>query len=67
MGLQIIIKNKVKFGKTRSEQEKNLRKEGYVGMSDENLEKCEWAEKKLKEINGSQNSFLRQTDLAEIK
>lgn len=67
MSLQIIIRGKTKFGKTRSEQEKNLRKEGYVGMSDENLEKCEWTEKKLKEISGSQNGFLRQADLSEIK
>jgi len=67
MSLQIIIRGKTNFGKTRSEQEKNLRKEGYIGMSDENLSKCEWVEKKLKEINGSQNSFLRQADLSEIK
>jgi hypothetical protein len=67
MSLQIIIRGKTNFGKTRSEQEKNLRKEGYIGMSDENLSKGEWVEKKLKEINGSQNSFLRQADLSEIK
>ena len=34
------------YGKTRSEQEKNLRKEGMHGMSDERYDKCKYLEKK---------------------
>jgi len=63
MGLQIIIKGKNKYGKTRAEQEANLRKDGYVGLSDENFDKCKWAEKKL----GLKKGFIRGTFLEEIK
>lgn len=67
MALQIIIRGKTTYGKTRSEQESNLRKEGFKGMSDENYEKCKWAEKKIKETHGSTENFLRQTDLSTVK
>ena len=67
MTLQVIIKGKTKFGKTRSEQETNLRKEGFVSMSDENLDKCKWLEKKLKEKHGSNTNFLRQTEISQNK
>ena len=43
----IIIKNKpYRFGKHRSEQEKNLRKEGMATMTEEQLDKCKFLEKK---------------------
>jgi len=63
MSLNIIIRGKSSFGKTRSEQEANLRKEGYVGMSDENFDKCKWMEKQIKDKYGSGENFVRQTDL----
>lgn len=63
MALQIIIKKKAKYGRTRTEQESNLRKDGFIGMSDENFERAKWAEKKLEMKDG----FLRQTDLENIK
>ncbi len=62
MSLQIIIKGKHKYGKTRSEQESNLRKDGFTGMKDENFEKCQWVEKKI----GIKGGFIRQTDLEKI-
>jgi len=34
------------LGKTRSEQEENIRKNGLQGMSDEALDKCKYMEKK---------------------
>lgn len=49
MTFQIINKTKYmkqNLGKTRSEQEENIRKEGYQGMSDEHLDKCKYLEKK---------------------
>jgi len=65
--MNIIIKGKTKYGSTRSEQESNLRKDGYVGMSEENYDKCKWAEKKIKDTIGSSESFLRQSDIDQIK
>jgi len=63
MGLQIIIRGKNKYGKTRFEQESNLRKDGFTGMKDENLDKLKYVEKKL----GIKGGFIRQTDLEKIK
>jgi len=67
MSLQIIIRGKTKYGRTRSEQETNLRKEGYVGMSDENYDKCQWLERKIKEHTGSNTNFLRQHQIDRVK
>lgn len=62
MTLQIIIKGKNKYGKTRAEQESNLRKDGMKGMSEENWDKCEWVEKK----HGLKRGFLRSTHLEKV-
>lgn len=56
----IIIKGKTKFGKTRSEQEANLRKEGMRSLSDEQLDHMKFVEKKLKDKTGSTQNFMRQ-------
>jgi len=52
-----------KFGKTRSEQEQNLRSEGYNSLSDEQLDKSDYIERKLRDITGSQHNSLSQADL----
>ncbi len=62
MSLQIIIKGKNKYGKTRSEQEENLRKDGHTAMSDENLEKCKWIEKRY----GVKEGFTGQHEIEAI-
>lgn len=62
MTFQIIIKDKDrhhKFGRTRSEQEENMRKEWGFTMSDEQLDKCRFIERKNKERNGSTKNFVR--------
>jgi len=49
MTFQIIDKTEYKeqnLGKTRSEQEENIRKEGLQGMSDEHFDKCKYLDKK---------------------
>ncbi|KKK98554.1 hypothetical protein LCGC14_2641560, partial [marine sediment metagenome] len=54
--VHIIIKGKNshdKFGKTRSEQEGNVRKEWGQTMTDEQLDKLKFAERKIKGRNGS--------------
>lgn len=57
MGLNIIVRGKNTYGKTRSEQESNLRKDGFAGMSDENYDKCKYLEKKI----GVKNGWIDQT------
>lgn len=59
----IIIKGKTKFGKTRSEQEQNLRKEGMMSMSDEKLDHCKYMERKIRDYYGAKESFVSQKDL----
>lgn len=46
MSLNIIIKKPGRYGKSRAEQESNLRKDGYVGMSDENFDRAKFLVKK---------------------
>lgn len=61
MTFHIIIRGKNdqhKLGKTRSEQEKNIRKEWGFTMSDEQLDKCEWLEKQRKDYDGSTKNFI---------
>lgn len=56
----IIIKGKTKFGRTRTEQEQNLRKEGMHSLSDEQFDHMKFVEKKLKNEFGSVNNFVGQ-------
>jgi hypothetical protein len=51
------------FGKTRSEQEKNLRSEGYNSLTDEQLSRCEHIESKLKDSTGSAHNSVSQSDI----
>jgi hypothetical protein len=63
MGLQIIIRGKSKYGKTRSEQEENLRKDGHATMSEEKLDKLKHLERKTETKKG----FFRQIDIDKVK
>ena len=56
----IIIKGKTKFGYTRSEQEHNLRREGMSSLSDEQLDRCKFLEKKFRAETGGKESFVGQ-------
>ncbi len=70
MSFQIIIRGKEshhKFGKTRSEQEINMRKEWGPTMTDEQFDKLKYAEKKIKEQSGSQKNFITMPDVDNIK
>lgn len=46
MGLQIVIKKPGRYGRSRPEQEANLRKDGFRGMTDENLDRAKFIEKR---------------------
>jgi hypothetical protein len=58
--MEIIIKGNAKFGRTRSEQEANLRKEGMRSLSDEQLDRVRFIEKRLKNETGSKDNLIGQ-------
>ena len=59
----IIIKGKTKFGYTRSEQEHNLRREGMRSLSDEQLDRVKFLEKRVKNETGAKESQIGQTNI----
>lgn len=63
----IIIKGKHNIGKTRSEQEANLRKEWGSTMSDGQLDKLKYLEKIAKRNLGSEHNFVRQIVIDKVK
>ena len=68
--MYIIIKGKDKqhkLGKTRSQQEMNLRKEFGETMTDEQLDKLKYLEKKKKESDGSTKNFITGIDIDKVK
>ena len=66
--MEIIIKGKHDhFGKTRSEQEKNMRKEWGCTMTDEQLDKLKFLEKKVKYKSGSKKNFITGIDIDKVK
>ena len=67
--MEIIIRNSNKqlYGKTRSEQESNMRKEWGATMNDEQLDKLKYAEKKKKDFDGSSQNFIGLHVVDEVK
>ena len=65
----IIIRNRRphSFGKTRSEHERNLRKEWGPTMSDGQLDKLRFIEKKTKEQSGSKKNFVCGHEIDNLK
>lgn len=64
----IIIKKPDTFGKTRSEQEMNLRNEGWGHtLTDEQLDKCKFLEKKAKKKLGISKILFRPVDIDMVK
>ena len=63
----IIIKKHDGFGKTRSEQEENWRREGHHTMTDEQLSKLKYLERKIKEKTGQSKNFIGLEDVDEVK
>jgi len=56
-----------KFGKTRSEHEENMRKEWGQTMTDEQLDKLKFLEKRIKEDTGSKKNFITGIDIDKVK
>ena len=68
--VHIIIRGKDehhKFGKTRSEQEENMRKEWGFTMTDEQLDKTKFLEKKIKKRSGQKKNFIPGHIIDEVK
>lgn len=65
----IIIKNKKSnFGKTRSEQEQNLAKEGWgTSLTEEQIDKCAFLERKVKEKYGLKKTHINATIIDKVK
>lgn len=61
-----IITSKSKIGRTRSEQEENLRKEWGATITDEQLDKMKFVEKKARDITGSRDNFIGAHDIDKI-
>ena len=63
----IIPKKNNLIGKTRSEQEENMRKEWGGTMDDGQLDRLKYAERKMRDKLGSKHNFLRGNDIDRVK
>ena len=63
----IIIPKGDKLGKTRSEHEINMRKEWGSTMTDAQLDKLKYIERKAKEKLGSSKNFVSLIDVDKVK
>ena len=64
----IIIRKPDSFGKTRSEQERNLRSEGWGRtLSDEQLDKCKYLERRVKNKLGVEKVFFKPDEIDKVK
>lgn len=63
----IIIKGKTSMGETRSEQEQNIRKEGWgQTLTDEQLDKLKYLEKLVREKTGAEKNFFKQHQIEKV-
>lgn len=62
-----IITKRASLGKTRLEQEQNLRKEGMSTLNDGEMAKLKYAERRAKDESGSTKNFFTGQDLLKIK
>lgn len=66
--MDIIIGGRNKIGTSRSEMEENLRKEGRsTGMTDEQLHKCKFLERKVRDYNGLKETFIDNQSIDNMK
>ena len=65
--VEIIIRKPGSFGKTRSEREKNLNSEGMFSLTEEQVDKCKYAEKKIEEETGAKKTNLTHYHIDKVK
>ena len=63
----IIPRKSGQLGRSRSEQEENLRKEWGPTMTDEQLDKIKFIEKRAKEVLGTTVSHIHPIDADKVK
>ena len=64
----IIIKGRSdSLGKTRSEHEENLRKEWGSTMTDSQLDKLKYMERKIKAETGQTKNFIKGQDIDKVR
>jgi len=67
MSLTIIVKNKLK-SRGRSDHDKMLRAEGWGGsMTEEQADKCEFLERKLKAAGVDKETCLRANQIDQVR
>ncbi len=66
--MEIIVRGRHDhLGKTRSEQEGNLRKEWGRTMSDEQLDKLKFLERQKRAQSGSRKNFITGNEIDRVK
>ena len=66
--MHVIIKGKHDhFGKTRSEHEENMRKEWGSTMTDVQLDKLKFLERKIRDRTGQKKNFITGIDIDRVK
>jgi len=66
--LDIIIKDSVPTGKTRSKLETELRKEGWgSSLTEEQIDKCAFLERKAKKVLGGNFGMLKTLNIDKVK
>jgi len=66
--VEVIIKWKPKHGKSRSEIERNLRKEGWgSSLTEAQIDKCAYLERQAKEEHGLTESSMRTKNIDKVK
>ena len=65
--VEIIIRKPGSFGRSRSERESNLNQEGMFSLTEEQIDKCKFLEKKLEEETGSKKTNLSHYHIDKVK
>ena len=66
--VNVIIPKEDALGKTRSEIERNMLKEGgYSNLSEEQLDKCAFLERERRKRTGLKKMFFQKTDIDKVK
>ena len=63
----IIIRKPGSFGRSRSERERNLNQEGMFSLTEEQVDKCKFLERKFEEKTGAKKTNLSQYHIDKVK
>ena len=63
----IIIRKPGSFGKNRSERERNLNSEGMFSLTEEQMDKCKYLERKVEDATGAKKTNLSHYHIDKVK